>query len=210
MKPLSIKLYGLRMSNYYSLTKALLIEKGVEFEEVIAPPARDEEYLSRSPMGKMPAIEVDGRFMSESLAIFQYLERLKPEPALLPSDPFEAGKAIELACHIKLDVELVARRCLPELLFNKPISEDTKKEVTKDLAKGVKAVSRLALCDPFVAGKEFSVADLYLYFAYGLAGQLAKNVVGVDLLAETPKIAELIGRLEERPSIARVKAEAAA
>ena len=29
-----IKLYGLRMSNYYSLTKALLIEKGLEFEEV--------------------------------------------------------------------------------------------------------------------------------------------------------------------------------
>ena len=33
-----IKLYGLRMSNYYSLTKALLIEKGLEFEEVKSPP----------------------------------------------------------------------------------------------------------------------------------------------------------------------------
>ena len=30
-----IQLYGLRMSNYYSLVKALLIEKGVEFEEII-------------------------------------------------------------------------------------------------------------------------------------------------------------------------------
>ena len=29
-----IKLYGLRMSNYYSLTKAVLIEKGLEFEEI--------------------------------------------------------------------------------------------------------------------------------------------------------------------------------
>ena len=29
-----IQLYGLRLSNYYSLTKALLIEKGLEFEEV--------------------------------------------------------------------------------------------------------------------------------------------------------------------------------
>ena len=29
-----IQLYGLKMSNYYSLTKALLIEKGVAFEEV--------------------------------------------------------------------------------------------------------------------------------------------------------------------------------
>ena len=71
-----IKLYGLRMSNYYSLTKALLLEKGLEFEEVKAPPAQDEDYLKRSPMGKMPSIEVDGQFMSESLAIFQYIEQL--------------------------------------------------------------------------------------------------------------------------------------
>jgi hypothetical protein len=40
-----IKLYGLRMSNYYSLTKALLIEKGLEFEEVKAPPSQKEDYL---------------------------------------------------------------------------------------------------------------------------------------------------------------------
>ena len=73
-----IKLYGLKMSNYYSLTKALLIEKGIDFEEIKAPPSQDEEYLTRSPMGKMPSIEVDGRYMSESIAIFTYLEKLQP------------------------------------------------------------------------------------------------------------------------------------
>ena len=204
-----IKLYGLRMSNYYSLTKALLIEKGVEFEEVKAPPSQDDDYLARSPMGKMPCIEVDGRYMSESLAIFSYLERLQPEPALLPSDPFEAGKAMELACHIKLDIELVARRCLPELLFNKPVSDETKAQVRKDLAKGIGAVSRLAVCDPYAAGKDFTIADLYAFFGFGLAGTLAKKVVGVELLAEQPRLAELLARLAERPSIARVTAEAA-
>lgn len=204
-----IKLYGLRISNYYSLTKALLIEKGLDFEEVKAPPSQKEDYLARSPMGKMPSIEVDGRYLSESLAIFEYLERLQPEPALLPSDPFEAGKTIELVCHLKLDVELVARRCLPELLFNKPVSDETKAEVKADLAKGIAAVSRLAVCDPYAAGKEFSIADLYTFYCLGLAGTLAKNVVGVDLLADQPKIAELIGSLAERPSIARVSAEAA-
>ena len=77
-----IQLYGLPMSNYYSLTKALLIEKGVDFEEVKAPPTQEEDNLARSPMGKMPSIGVDGRYMSESLAIASYLERLQPEPVV--------------------------------------------------------------------------------------------------------------------------------
>ena len=90
-----IKLYGLRMSNYYSLTKALLLEKGLDFEEIKAPPAQDEDYLKRSPMGKMPSIEVDGQFMSESLAIFQYLEQLQPEPSLLPGDRLDREAVVE-------------------------------------------------------------------------------------------------------------------
>ena len=79
-----IKLYGLRMSNYYSLVKAVMIEKGLEFEEVKAPPTQKEDNLARSPMGKMPSIEINGKYLSESLAIVSYLERIQPEPALLP------------------------------------------------------------------------------------------------------------------------------
>ncbi|HIG69974.1 MAG: glutathione S-transferase [Myxococcales bacterium] len=204
-----IKLYGLLMSNYYSLTKALLFEKGLEFEEVKAPPSQKDDYLRRSPMGKMPSIEVDGQFMSESLAIFTYLERRCPEPAMLPSDPFAAGKVMELVNHVKLDIELVARRCLPELLFGKPVSDETKEQVKADLAKGMKAVSRLYVCDPYAAGTEFGLADLYTFYSFGLAGMLAKQVVGVDLLADQPQIGGLMELLAKRPSIARVTAESA-
>ncbi len=135
-----IQLYGLRMSNYYSLVKALLIEKGLEFEEVKAPPTQKEDNLERSPMGKMPSIGVDGKFLSESLAIAQYLDQVAPEPALLPSDAFAAAKVMELVCHIKLDIELVARRCLPELLFKQPVSDETKDSVKADLQRGMVAL----------------------------------------------------------------------
>ncbi|MGB0619961.1 MAG: glutathione S-transferase family protein [Myxococcota bacterium] len=204
-----IKLYGLRMSNYYSLTKALLIEKGLDFEEVKSPPSQKEDYLVRSPMGKMPSIEVDGRFLSESLAIFHYLEHHAPDPALLPADPFESAKVMELCCHLKLDIELVARRCLPELLFKQPVSDETKDQVRADLAKGVKAVDRLLVGGPFAAGAEFTIADLFSFYCFGLANTLSQSVVGVDLLEGTPRMADLLKRLAERPSIARVTAEAA-
>ncbi len=47
-----IRLYGLKLSNYYSLTKALLIEKGIEFEEVKTPPSQKEDFLQKKPHGQ--------------------------------------------------------------------------------------------------------------------------------------------------------------
>lgn len=201
-----IKLYGLRMSNYYSLAKAILNEKGLAYEEIKAPPTQDDENLARTPMGKMPSIEVDGRFLSETLAIAAYADRTQPEPPLLPSDPFEAAKVIELVCHLKLDVELVARRCLPEVLFGQTVSDETKSQTQKDLAKGMKAVARLMVCDPFAAGAQFTLADLYTFYTFALANNITQKMFNQDLLAEYPQIADLLTRLAERPSIAQVEA----
>ena len=73
----------------------------------------------------------------------------------------------------------------------------------------MKAVSRLYACDPYATGKEFTLADLYTNYVFGLAGMLAKKVVDVDLLADQPQISELIKRLADRPSIAKVTADMA-
>jgi glutathione S-transferase len=205
-----IQLYGLRMSNYYSLTKALLIEKGVEFEEVKAPPTQEEDNLARTPMGKMPSIGVDGQYLSESLAIAAYLDRIAPEPALLPSDPFAAAKVIELVCHLKLDVELVARRCLPQLLFKKPVSDETRETTRADLVKGMAALERIFIGAPYAAGDSITLADFYTFYTFGLAETIGKAVLDMDLLADHPRIQGVMNSMAEHPSIARVEAEKAA
>ena len=202
-----IQLYGLSMSNYYSLVKALLIEKGLDFEEVKAPPTQEEDNLARTPMGKMPSIGVDGRYMSESLAIATYLDRKQPEPALLPADSFEAAKAVELLCHIKLDVELVARRCLPEAFFGQTVSDETKAATEKDVVRGMQAVGRLMVCDPYAAGSQITLADFYTFYSFGLANGITQKLFGLDILEGYPQIQDLMGRLAEHPSIARVEAE---
>ncbi|MFK7913883.1 MAG: glutathione S-transferase family protein [Pseudomonadales bacterium] len=202
-----INLYGLRMSNYYSLIKALLIEKDLAFEEVKTMPSQEESFLVKSPMGKMPAIEVNGTHLSESVAIALYLEQIKPTPALLPADPLEAAKVMELVYHIKLDIELVARRLLPEVLFKQPVSQETKDAVKADLDKGMKAVSRLFAGTPYAAGGNITLADFYTFYCFGLSSNMAKAIYGMDLLEGYPDIAKVIGLLAEHPSIARVESE---
>ena len=91
--------------------------------------------------------------------IATYLESLQPKPALLPANTMQAAKVMELVCHLKLDVELVARRLLPEVLFKQPVSEETKATVKTDLAKGMKAVDRLFVGTPYAAGDQVTLAD---------------------------------------------------
>lgn len=204
-----IQLYGLRLSNYYSLIKALLIEKDLAFEEVKAPPTQKDDNLARTPMGKMPSIGVDGKFLSESLAIVNYLDAIAPEPALVPSDPWQAAKVMELVYHIKLDVELVARRCLPEAFFGQTVSDETKASTQADLKRGLAAVNRLLVCEPYAAGAEITLADYYLYFCYGLSDGISQKMFGESIMAESPKIQALMAQLAKHPSIARVEAEKA-
>ena len=205
-----IKLYGLRMSNYYSLAKALLIEKGLDFEEVKRPPSQEEDFLMRSPMGKMPAIEVNGVYLSESIAIASYLERLQPQPALLPGDAMQAAKVMELVCHLKLDVELVARRLLPEVLFKQPVSEETKVAVKEDLAKGMMAVDRLFVGAPYAAGEQLTLADFYTFYCFGLATGMVKAIYGENLLDGYPNIQNVLALMAEHTSVQRVETEKSA
>jgi len=193
-------------SNYYSLVKAALLEKSVPFEEVAAQPSQDEGYLAKSPMGKVPCLETEDGFLSESLAILDYLENVQPEPALLPRDPFQRAKVIELIRHLELDVELVARRCLPAAFFGATASEETRKSTQRDLARGMKAVSRLLACSPYAAGSAFTAADLYVFYTFTLASAIVKTVFGTELLEGHAEIRDLLGTLAERESIRRVEA----
>ena len=201
-----LKLHGMSRSNYYNLTKACLIYKEIPFEEVKAVPSQEEDYLTKSPMGKVPCLETDEGFLSETLAIAEYLDALQPERPLLPAEAFARGKALELLRHVELDIELTARRCLPAAFFGAEASEELKASTRKDLARGIRAVSRLYVCGPYATGSELNLADLYTYFSFGLAGAIVQKIFDEDLLAELPQVRSLIERLAEEPAIREVEA----
>ena len=83
-----IRLHGFSASNYYNVPKLALLEKGIEFEEVLsysgAGPKYKPEYLDKSPLGKVPALETPDGFISESRSILEYIERAYPTPSHLP------------------------------------------------------------------------------------------------------------------------------
>jgi maleylacetoacetate isomerase len=78
---------------------------------------RSEAYRSKNPFGGVPALEVDGRFHAQSMAILEWLDERFPEPPLLPGDADQRFVARELAYAIA--TELHAPLNLPVLQYLK-------------------------------------------------------------------------------------------
>ncbi|MEE4361534.1 MAG: glutathione S-transferase [Pseudomonadales bacterium] len=201
------RLHGFPLSNYYNMVKMALIEKGLPFEEIDARPSQDGDWLARSPMGKVPALETDAGFLTETQVILDYLEETMPEPALLPADPFARAKVRELARYVELYVELPARRCFAEVFFGGSVSDETKAQVREALPRGMASVKRLARFSPWIAGDAFSQADIMWHYSVGLASQVARKLFDMDLTAGIVGAAAHREAMGARASAQRIQAD---
>jgi len=194
-----IKLYGVSVSNYYNKVKFALLEKGMAFSEEPMPPSQDEALLARSPMGKIPCVEIDGRPLSESQAIVEFLDAVQPQPRLIPADPFAAAKCRELIAVMELYLDMQARRLLRHALFGAPLSEETKQEVAQELDHAVARFPRIARFDGYLCGDAFTLADIAAYVHLPLVSFLTTKVLGRDVLAPLAGVPAYLQRVGARP-----------
>jgi glutathione S-transferase len=201
-----LKLCGFHISNYHSKVRLALLEKGIEFQEdATCTPKQTDEFLARSPMGKAPFVELDdGRRLSESEVICEYLEDCYPQKPLLPRDPLERAKVRELITHLELYLELVARRTYGFVFFGRPVDEQVKQDAEKELAKGVRAFKALAKFEPYIAGKDLTLADCAAFVHLPLVSLATKLAYGRDLLEGLPQVKPYLQMLGERPAFRKV------
>ena len=201
-----IKLCGFHLSNYHNKVRIALLEKGIAFEEdASCRPAQNEEFLARSPMGKVPFVELDGGVrLVESQAICEYLEDAYPQKPLYPRDPLARAKARELIIVMELHLELVARRLYRQAFFGGTISDEMKAMTEKDLGKGVRALGRLVKFSPYIAGAELTLADCAAFVHLPLVTLSTKIIYGRDFLEGMAQVKPYLKMLGERPAFARV------
>ncbi|EFA76178.1 maleylacetoacetate isomerase [Heterostelium album PN500] len=64
-----------------------------------------EEYTKLNPMKIVPTLIIDGNVLGQSLAILEYLEETRPEPALLPSKPQDRAVVRQMMQIIGSDIQ---------------------------------------------------------------------------------------------------------
>ena len=198
-----LKLHGFEVSNYYNMVKFALLEKGLKYEAVAAMPSQESDYKAKSPMGKVPCLETDKGFLSETNVMLEYLEKTTPSPSLMPADPFAAAKAREVMKVLELYIELPARRHYGELFFGGPRSQAAFDEVKPVLENGVAALQALCSFKPFLCGN-FSLADIMAAHTFIYAAPVAQAVYGWDIVAAVPGLQAALDATNARAAGATV------
>ena len=203
-----LALHGRTRSNYYNAVKAVLIEKGLEFEEIKEPVPPRAEFLTMSPMAKIPCLVTEHGSLTETTSIIDYLEDVYPQTPMRPSDPFERAKFNEVNRSLELYIELVARRGYG-VLRGEETSDHEKADVVVGLTQAIEAIPKLTSFNPWVFGDTFSYADIYGYFMLVYARHSARIHADIDLLDALGAQA-WFEKIEQRESMQRVLADAAA
>ena len=99
-----------RASAPYRVRIALNL-KGLAYDyapvDLAAGEQRESAYRALNPQRLVPTLEVDGRVLTQSLAILEWLEETHLEPRLLPADPFDRATARAMCGIIACDIHPV-------------------------------------------------------------------------------------------------------
>lgn len=84
---MKLRLFDWAPSPFCMKVRTILKYKGITYERVPALGASLPELVKRSPVRKVPALDIDGRLIVDSTDIAHEIERLFPEPPIIPAEP---------------------------------------------------------------------------------------------------------------------------
>jgi len=84
---------------------------GLDFDSVsinlLEGEHKGEAHLARNPQGFVPALEMDGHMMTQSVAIIEYLHEVHPDVGLLPATPLDRQRVRALSYATAMDIHPV-------------------------------------------------------------------------------------------------------
>lgn len=173
-------LHGFSYSNYYNMPKHALLYKGVSFEEDLVYPSA-EGYNKLNPALKVPSFTTDeGQHLAEAGVICEFIEETYPQKPLLPSTAFARNQVRQIMRVAELYIELPNRRLLPFGFSGTAAPEPLIEEVKAVVERGINSMNALASFNPWVAGAEYSMADIYLFYVLAVA-DMGSTTTGIDL-----------------------------
>jgi glutathione S-transferase len=203
--------HGIPGSPYVRSPLLVLEEKGLPYRLAAFGfgGQRTPEHTARHPFQKMPAIEHGDFRLFETQAILRYIDRVAPEPVLMPTDIRRLARMDQL---LNITDSYLAPRisgalAFPRMVaprFGMPIDEAKIAAAMPDAVQAVAAVAGLLGDGAYLTGDTITLADLHMIPQMSFLPHFAE---GQALLAPHAGLAAWIARMEARPSMAATRWE---
>jgi glutathione S-transferase len=159
------------------------------------------EFHDINPKGKVPVLVVDGRVLTENVAIASYLDKRFPYAKLLPSttDPLAYAENLSVLGWVAAGMHPMVTRVRRALRFCDLPGSDTRVPdlARPELAEQLMVAEEKLGKHPYILGEEWSIADVYLYWVWSR---------GIDEKFDTtpfPNMKAFAERMAARPSVQR-------
>jgi glutathione S-transferase len=150
-----------------------LEETGAPFEGKPVALAKGEQktdaYLKINPRGKVPALSVDGKILTENTAILNFLGKRYPEKRLLPTELFDEERCISTCAWFSNTVHPSFTHVVrPErFVSNEAHQADVKETGKKAFWTNLQEIDGLLASKDWLMGAQFTVCDPYALVFYG-------------------------------------------
>lgn len=106
---MSLRLYSAWRATAPYRVRIGLALKGLDYDyaavDLLAGEQREAAYRAVNPQGLTPALDLgEGRVLTQSLAILEWLEETHPAPPLLPADPLDRATVRAMAGIVACDI----------------------------------------------------------------------------------------------------------
>ncbi len=207
-----MKIYGSPQGGNPVRVAIFCAEKGIEPEyinvDLFGGEHRSEKFRAMNPFSRIPVLETeDGHYISETLAICRYLERLQPEPNLMGRDALEEATIEMWQRRIEFElyapVQAVLRHSLPHIKALEPVQIKEWAELNRPrIDSALEIVDQHLANQEFLACERFSVADITLLFTTQMLAYIK-----VDLAGRAPNVARWQSAVMQRPAVQEVLAK---
>ncbi len=203
------RLYHMPLSPFCRKIRLVLAEKKIEVELVEERPwEKRMEYLRQNPAGLVPMLKIDDVTLSDSGAIFEYLEETYPVPPLLPQGALAKAEARRMAAWFD---DKFQREVTVKLLYervNKRIMKTgyPDSQAIKDGSQAIKY--HLDYMDYLLDQRRWLAGDVMTIADFAAAAQLSclDYISGVDW-AHSEAVKDWYAKVKSRPAFRSLLAD---
>jgi glutathione S-transferase len=162
---------------------------------------KSADYLKLNPKHKVPLLVVDGRPLTENVAIQMWIAHAFPQAKLLPADPWQQLEAISMLAWCASGIHpYLSRIHAPPRVCDLPGAEESVRRLAAE-----QVLENYAIAEHLLAGRDyffdhFTAADVHFFWCLRRGMQFKLD------LSAFPNCAAHFERLKSRPSVQKVLA----